>query len=248
MNAPIAPEHLTPELHEALGRVTLDENTTHRAVFQRRLICAERKLRRSYKHPDGAAGGFVGERGLRIDAPIAPEHLTPELHEALRDVTLDKYTLERGRVYLTGTQALVRLPMLQRQRDVAGRPQHRRLHLRLSRLAARRPRPGAVEGEEAPRSARTSSSSPGVNEDLAATAVWGTQQVNLFPGAKYDGVFAHVVRQGPGRRPLRRRVQARQRRRHVASTAACWCWPATTTRAKSSTLPHQSRAHLRRLR
>ena len=43
---------------------------------------------------------------------------------------------------------------------------------------------------------------PGINEDLAATAVWGTQQVNLFPGAKYDGVFAHVVRQGPGRRPL----------------------------------------------
>ena len=39
---------------------------------------------------------------------------------ALAAVTLDdKYTTEKGRVYLTGTQALVRLPMMQRQRDLA---------------------------------------------------------------------------------------------------------------------------------
>ena len=39
---------------------------------------------------------------------------------ALAAVTLDdKYVLDRGRIYLTGTQALVRLPMMQRQRDVA---------------------------------------------------------------------------------------------------------------------------------
>jgi len=37
-----------------------------------------------------------------------------------------------------------------------------------------------------------------VNEDLAATSIWGTQQVNLYPDAKYDGVFRHVVRQGAG--------------------------------------------------
>ena len=43
------------------------------------------------------------------------------------------------------------------------------------------------------------------------------QQVNLFPGATVDGVFSHLVRQGPRRRPLDGRAEARQCRRHLAA-------------------------------
>ncbi len=39
---------------------------------------------------------------------------------------------------------------------------------------------------------------PAINEELGATAVWGSQQLNLFPGAKYDGVFAMWYAKGPG--------------------------------------------------
>jgi indolepyruvate ferredoxin oxidoreductase len=103
---------------------------------------------------------------------------------------------------LTGIQALVRLPMMQRQRD----------------LAAGLNTAGFVSGyrgsplgglDHALWKARDHLKrhnvhfQPGLNEDLAATAVWGTQQVNLFARArKVDGVFSHLVRQGPGRRPL----------------------------------------------
>ena len=56
---------------------------------------------------------------------------------ALMEVGLDdKYRLDAKRIFLSGTQALVRLPMLKRERDRAQGSQHRGLHLRLSRLAA----------------------------------------------------------------------------------------------------------------
>ena len=151
----------------------------------------------------------------------------------------DRYRLDKGRVYMTGIQALVRLPMMQRQRDLAaglntggfisgyrGSP--------LGSTTARCGRPERYLKDN------NIHFQPGINEDLAATAVWGTQQVNLFPGAKVDGVFAHLVRQGSRRRPLDGRAQARQRRRHVAARRRASRWRATTTAAKSSTLPHQS--------
>src|SRR3954451_3223667 len=117
---------------------------------------------------------------------------------AFAAVTLDdKYTAESGRVYLTGTQALVRLPMMQRQRDLAaGRNT-------ACFISGYRGSPlGAFD--QALWSARRFVEKnhihfqPAINEELAATSVWGSQQIGLFPGAKYDGVFAIWYGKGPG--------------------------------------------------
>jgi indolepyruvate ferredoxin oxidoreductase len=117
---------------------------------------------------------------------------------SLADIRLDdKYRLATGNLYLTGTQALTRLPMLQKQRDEA-----RGLNTA-----------GFISGYRGSPLGNLDKSlwdakdylqenaihfQPGVNEELAATAVWGSQQVNLFPHGKYDGVFALWYGKGPG--------------------------------------------------
>ena len=116
----------------------------------------------------------------------------------LDDVSLDdKYTLERGRVFMTGIQALVRLPILQRQYD-------QRAGLDTAGyITGYRGSPLGSVDQTAAKAARYLDAHqvrfhPGMNEDLAATAVWGTQQVNLFPGAQHDGVFSLWYGKGPG--------------------------------------------------
>ena len=109
----------------------------------------------------------------------------------------DKYTLERGRVFLTGTQALVRLPMMQRQRDLAAG-----LNTAGFITGYRGSPLGSVDQTAAKARKHLEAHHvrfhPGLNEDLAATSIWGTQQVNLFPGATYDGVFSMWYGKGPG--------------------------------------------------
>jgi indolepyruvate ferredoxin oxidoreductase len=117
---------------------------------------------------------------------------------ALAAVTLDdKYALERGRVYLTGTQALLRLPMMQRRRDLAAGLNT------AGYITGYRGSPlggldTAAGQAKAFLKAHHITFQPGVNEDLAATAVWGTQQNDLFGDAVYDGVFAMWYGKGPG--------------------------------------------------
>jgi len=117
---------------------------------------------------------------------------------ALARVSLDdKYTLDSGRVFLTGTQALVRLPMLQRERDVAAGLST------AGYISGYRGSPLGGLDQSLWRAKKYLEAhhvkfQPGVNEDLAATAIWGTQQLNMFPGAKYDGVFSMWYGKGPG--------------------------------------------------
>ena len=117
---------------------------------------------------------------------------------ATAPVTLqDKYTLGTGRVYMTGTQALVRLVLMQSANDKA-----RGLNT-AGYVSGYRGSPlGNVDrefwGAEKLLSPKNIQFKPGVNEDLAATAVWGTQQVRLFEGAQVDGVFAMWYGKGPG--------------------------------------------------
>ena len=119
-------------------------------------------------------------------------------NEALRTVALDdKYDAPSGLVYLTGTQALVRLPMLQQARDAAAGLDTAGYitGYRGSPLGAY---DQALTKAKAQLDRHRITFVPGLNEDLAATALWGTQQVGLFPGAKHDGVFGIWYGKGPG--------------------------------------------------
>ncbi len=125
--------------------------------------------------------------------------LPDAVRKALETVTLDdKYALESGRAFMSGVQALVRLPMLQRVRDaqaglntagfvsgyrgspLGGYDQalwQAKKHLEKQHIVFQ----------------------PGVNEELAATAVWGTQMLDLYPQSKkFDGVFGIWYGKGPG--------------------------------------------------
>ena len=116
----------------------------------------------------------------------------------LASVSLDdKYRIEHGRVFLTGVQALARLPMLQRQRDVAAGLNT------AGYVSGYRGSPlggldTALHGARAFLDAHRVTFHAAVNEDLAATAIWGTQQLHLFPDPQVDGVFAMWYGKGPG--------------------------------------------------
>ena len=116
----------------------------------------------------------------------------------LANISLDdKYRLDKTRAYMTGIEALVRLPMLQHQRDMA-----RGLNT-AGFISGYRGSPlGGVDQAmwkaDQYLKARNIHFQPGVNEELAATSVWGSQQTNLFSGARYDGVFGMWYGKGPG--------------------------------------------------
>ena len=130
-----------------------------------------------------------------MNAPL-PEHV----RKALETVTLDdKYSLDYGRAFMSGVQALVKLPMLQQLRDkLAGKNT-------AGFISGYRGSPlggydQALWKAEKFLKAQNIIFQPGVNEELAATALWGTQQLGFAPPGsnKFDGVFGIWYGKGPG--------------------------------------------------
>jgi indolepyruvate ferredoxin oxidoreductase len=154
-------------------------------------------------------------------------------------VTLDdKYVLKTGRVYLTGTQALVRLPMMQRQRDQAAGLNT------AGYISGYRGSPLGGFDQALWQAKKFIQKShiefqPGTNEDLAATAIWGTQQIHLYPGAKYDGVFGIWYGKGPG---VDRSGDALKHANYAGTSShgGVLAMAGDDHMAKSSTVAHQS--------
>ncbi|MBK9235144.1 MAG: indolepyruvate ferredoxin oxidoreductase family protein [Rhodoferax sp.] len=130
-----------------------------------------------------------------MNAPL-PEHI----RLALETVTLDdKYALDQGRAFMSGIHALVKLPMLQQLRD-------QRVGKNTGGfISGYRGSPlggydQALVKAQKYLQARNIVFQPGVNEELAATALWGTQQIGFAPKGsnKFDGVFGIWYGKGPG--------------------------------------------------
>ena len=149
-----------------------------------------------------------------------------------------KYTEEQGQIFLSGTQALVRLPMIQIKRDrIAG------LNTAAFISGYRGSPLGGYDlqliGAKKYLDKYGIVFQPGVNEDLAATAVWGSQQLHLSPGANYDGVVGIWYGKGPG---VDRSGDVLKHANAAGSAphGGVLCLAGDDHGAKSSTLPHQS--------
>jgi indolepyruvate ferredoxin oxidoreductase len=134
-----------------------------------------------------------------MNAPLnrdLPEHI----RTAQEAVTLDdKYALDYGHAFMSGVQALVKLPMLQRVRD-------QRIGKNTAGfISGYRGSPLGTYDQSLVKAEKYLKAhhvvfQPGVNEELAATALWGTQQLGFAPPGtnKYDGVFGIWYGKGPG--------------------------------------------------
>ncbi|CAM5761380.1 indolepyruvate ferredoxin oxidoreductase family protein [Bosea minatitlanensis] len=118
--------------------------------------------------------------------------------DGLRPVALDdKYDLAKREVFLTGTQAVTRMLLMQRERD-------RQAGLNTAGfVSGYRGSPLGGLDQQLMRAGKALKAAhivfqPGLNEDLAATAVWGSQQAELQGEGRYDGVFALWYGKGPG--------------------------------------------------
>ncbi|MCC3860515.1 indolepyruvate ferredoxin oxidoreductase family protein [Pseudemcibacter aquimaris] len=157
----------------------------------------------------------------------------------LPDVSLnDKYELETGRAYMTAIQALVRIPLVQRWRDNAA-GLNTGCFISGYRGSPLGHYDAALRKAEKYLRAENIFFEEGINEELGATAVWGTQQVNMYKGAQYDGVFGIWYGKGPGvdrSCDVLRHANAAGTTPHGGVLAIA----GDDHACKSSTIPHQS--------
>ncbi|MBL4680614.1 MAG: indolepyruvate ferredoxin oxidoreductase family protein [Pseudomonadales bacterium] len=150
----------------------------------------------------------------------------------------DIYLQKQGHVFLTGSQALARLPMLQQEKDRASGLNTAGF------ISGYRGSPlGGLDKTLWQAQSHLQEHNiyfqPGINEDLAATAVWGSQQVNIFEGAKYDGVFGMWYGKGPG---VDRSGDVFKHANHAGTSkfGGVLVVAGDDHGCKSSTLPHQT--------
>jgi indolepyruvate ferredoxin oxidoreductase len=150
----------------------------------------------------------------------------------------DKYTLDKGRIFITGTQALVRLALMQRRRDVVSGLNTAGF------ISGYRGSPLGGFDQALWKAAEHLQShniqfKPGINEDLAATAVWGSQQITISPGATVQGVFSMWYGKGPG---VDRSGDALKHANFSGTNpyGGVLALTGDDHACKSSTLPHQS--------
>ncbi len=158
---------------------------------------------------------------------------------AAKNISLeDKYTATEGKVFMNGTQALVRLPIVQMRRD-------REAGLKTGGfISGYRGSPigaydFALQQAQKHLDKEGIVFQPGTNEDLAATAVWGTQQIDTTPGSTVDGVSAYWYGKGPG---VDRSADVMKHANSAGTSkyGGVLAFAGDDHTAKSSTIAHQS--------
>jgi indolepyruvate ferredoxin oxidoreductase len=161
----------------------------------------------------------------------------------LREVSLDdRYLHERGRIFLSGVQALVRVPLDQHRAD-----RRRGLHTATLVSGYQGSPLGGLDKELANHAELCAEHHlvhrPALNEELGATAAWGSQLAAGLPGARYDGVVGVWYGKAPG---LDRAADALRHGNYagVAAAGGGLALVGDDPACKSSTLPSASEATL----
>ena len=151
---------------------------------------------------------------------------------------LDKYSKRDGSIFISGVQSLVRMPLVQKDIDISNNLNTAGF------ISGYKGSPLAGYDLELSRAQnfldeKSIFHQPGLNEEIAATSVWGSQQGEFLSRGKFDGVFGIWYGKGPG---VDRAMDALKHANAAGSSkhGGVLAVAGDDHGAKSSTLPHQS--------